>query len=106
MILLFFKLLIGHALCDFALQNPDMARGKNWNVSTPGQPAGIWPYFMAAHCAIHAGSVWLLTGSLPLGLVEFALHFGIDCAKCAGATTINTDQGLHVLCKLIYLPFL
>lgn len=96
----FFYLMFGHALADYALQTDFIARGKNWNTPIPGVP---WYYIMAAHSLIHAGLVATITGSVTLGLVEFALHFGIDCLKCAGLINIHADQGAHVACKAAYL---
>lgn len=105
---LFFALCIGHAIADFALQGVPMAKGKNRNLKLdwipPGQGAvKVWPHWMSAHCAIHAGAVWLVTGSSILATIEFALHFFIDLAKCENWTNPHQDQALHILCKLAYV---
>jgi hypothetical protein len=103
----FFALCIGHALADFPLQGEFLAIGKNRRfllaLGDPSRPANIWFVCMAAHCLIHAGFVWLITGSPLVAAVEFALHWGIDSAKCAGKTTFNQDQILHVVCKIGYV---
>ncbi len=58
---------------------------------------------MSAHCLIHAGFVWLITGSALLGLIEFVVHFIIDVIKCENRTSFQTDQWLHLLSKAIYV---
>lgn len=108
MLLLFFRLIIGHALCDFALQSDAMAKGKNRhrppeNVP-PGQvPQTIWPYWLSAHALIHGGAVMLITGSAWLGIAETVVHWGIDYAKCENWTDIHKDQALHILCKVLWV---
>ena len=102
-----FALSIGHAVADFPLQGEFLATGKNRHflirMQDPCRPASIWVVCMTVHCLIHAGAVWLITGSALLGLVEFVLHWGIDVAKCEGKTTFNQDQALHLLCKMGYV---
>jgi hypothetical protein len=106
MLLIFFKLLIGHALADFPLQGDFLARGKNRhsvNMPPPGaKPGAIWPYCLTAHSLIHAGTVWIITGSVELALIECVAHWVIDFAKCENDITLHQDQFLHVLCKLFY----
>jgi hypothetical protein len=97
----FLWMLIGHAVCDFPLQSEWLARGKNPNLQPiPGQT--IWPSALASHAAIHAGAVRLITGSWLLAVAEFITHCGIDYSKCLGRLTYNQDQGLHVVCKLLW----
>lgn len=92
-------LLAAHALCDYPLQGDFLSRGKNLNNPIPGVP---WYQCMLAHSLIHAGAVCLVTGSVYLGLVEFVLHFFIDCMKCEGDLSFNTDQLFHYLLKFLY----
>lgn len=94
----FFILLFGHCLADFALQNDFVAKSKNprFNVRE------IWIPVMFAHCMIHAGVVFIITGMLGLGLLQLVCHFLIDMAKCLnvfGKTdrSFVIDQILHVL---------
>lgn len=96
---LFALLLILHALADYPLQGDFLARAKNPSAPIPGVP---WQQAMAAHCAIHAGMVWLATGSLLTACAEFGCHWVIDRAKCRGWIGFNADQSLHALCKAIY----
>lgn len=102
-----FALCIGHALADFPLQGEYLATGKNrrflLRLQDPSRPVHIWFVCMSAHCLIHAGAVWLITGSAMLGCVEMIIHWCIDVAKCEGKTTFNQDQALHVLCKIAYV---
>jgi Protein of unknown function (DUF3307) len=98
-------MLIGHAVCDFPFQSEWMAKAKD-----PTRPliAGetIWPVALAAHAGLHAGAVRIATGSWVLAACEFIAHSGIDYLKCEGRFTFNQDQGLHVLCKLVWLMLL
>jgi hypothetical protein len=102
---LVWALLMGHALADYPLQGDFLARGKNASAPIPGVP---WQTILASHALIHAGFVWLFTGSLWLGLAEFVAHALIDHAKCTGRLgsnperAFNIDQGLHVACKVLW----
>lgn len=102
-----FALAIGHAVADFPLQGEYLAMGKNrrflLRIQDPSRPVSIWFVCMTAHCLIHAGAVWIITGSSLLAFIEFVLHWCIDTAKCEGKTTFNVDQGLHIACKAAYV---
>lgn len=100
MIALFFKLIIGHFLADYPLQADFLAKAKNHKLPIPGVP-----FYQAiiAHAAIHAGTVWVITGSGYLGICEFFLHSTIDYLKCDGKLTFNQDQIAHAICKLGYV---
>lgn len=109
MMLLFLKLLMGHALADFALQNPDMARMKNRHNKPdlskipPGQKiTPCWFYFLTAHALIHGGIVWLLTGLWWLGIFETVMHWATDFAKCENLTDPHQDQLIHVIHKVLW----
>lgn len=111
-LVMLFALTIGHAFADFPLQGDFLSRGKNRN-SPPVQladgkrgPENLWAYLMSAHCLIHAGFVWIITGSVILALAEFFLHLSIDVAKCEGKTSFATDQWLHILTKVAYVGIL
>lgn len=96
-------LIAGHALADYPLQGDFLARGKNHTAPIPGVP---WWQAMWAHAAIHGGTVGLITGSLWLGLAEFAVHFAIDRGKCSGLYGFNADQALHIVCKVAWVAVL
>lgn len=94
------QLIAAHFLCDFALQGDYMARVKN-----PHGLAPEWFWAMAGHGAIHGCAVAMITGSLLLGMLEWALHCCIDILKCDGRISYNTDQALHLGCKAFYVAW-
>lgn len=107
-----FALLIGHAIADFALQGEFLSSAKNRHsqlksfFGDEGTPKGLWIHALGAHAMIHAGAVWLITGSVVLGFLEFLLHWFIDFAKCESWTSFRTDQTLHILCKIAWVGLL
>lgn len=100
---LFFAFLVVHTLADFPLQGDYLAREK---VRKSATCKTDWLVALSAHSIIHAGGVWLLTGSLALGVAEFFLHWLIDLAKGEGKFGLVVDQSLHMLCKLVYVIIL
>ena len=110
-VLVFFALLVAHALGDFAFQGSFLSQAKNKNADLSsffpkGTPRGLWWNALLAHALIHAGAVWLVTGFVLLGLAELVLHFLIDYAKCEGWISFALDQTLHRVCKLVYVLLL
>ena len=108
---LFFLLMVGFALADFALQGDAMAKGKNRNKKPDYIPEGqkympCWYFWLGAHGLIHGGAVYFVTGSLLLGVTETILHFVIDFIKCENITNPYQDQLLHLLCRLMYWGYL
>lgn len=105
---IFFALVIGHVLADYPLQGRFLSMAKNRHADVTSlfgnetPPRGLWIHALTAHSLIHAGVVWLITGSLVLGLVETVLHWVIDYAKCEKWTNLTSDQVLHLLCKTGY----
>lgn len=102
---LFFKMLIGHAVCDFVLQNDAMGAGKNRHKDFGAQRGPNFPkwyYWMTAHALVHGGAVYLITANPFLGLIETVLHWIIDFFKCEGRLSVEQDQTLHILCKVGY----
>src|SRR5271155_4701672 len=85
----------GHYLCDFGLQTDFI-----FEFRTPGKPS--WGHVMTAHCAMHAAIVLMITNSWKMALAEFAIHFAVDCAKCKNKISMNVDQSIHLLCKLVW----
>ena len=103
-----FWLLAGHAVADFTLQTDVMAKGKNRHKRPENVPPGqkampCWYYWLTAHALEHGACVALATGSVVLGLLEAALHWIIDFAKCDGYLNPHSDQFLHLLCKILWL---
>ena len=99
---LFFKMCIGHAVADFWAQSAEMRQGKGWKNKIKSGPVLVWPYALTAHCAIHAGAVWLVTGNHWLALAEFVCHWCIDYGKCSGWYEAHADQGMHIGCKVVW----
>jgi hypothetical protein len=107
MITVLFKLLIAHAVCDFPLQGDGIGYGKNRRNPPRGVPVGqkpvaIWVHRLTAHALIHAGGVWIATGNIHFAIAELVLHWLIDWVKCENLTNPNSDQCLHLLCKIVY----
>lgn len=94
-----FALIALHALADYPMQGEFLSSAKNRANPIAGVP---WYQALGAHCAIHAGAVGLVTGSIWLALAEFTAHWLTDDAKCAGRIGFNTDQGIHIACKVIW----
>ncbi len=105
---IFFALVIGHALADYPLQGRFLSIAKNRHADVTSlfegnlPPRGLWIHALTAHSLIHAGVVWFITGSLTLSLVEMVLHWLIDFVKCEKWTSFTVDQFLHVACKAGY----
>ena len=92
-------MLAAHALCDYALQGDFMAKAKNRANPIPGVP---WYQPMGAHALIHGAAVGLITGNALVAGWEAITHFWIDDSKCVGRFGYNTDQALHVACKVAW----
>jgi hypothetical protein len=98
-LLIFFKLLIGHAVCDYPLQGDFIAKFKSHKIDSPIPGEKIWWQLLTAHSLIHAGAVWAVTGLVWLGIAELICHWWIDWAKSEGISNFHSDQALHVCCK-------
>ena len=97
-------LLIGaHFLCDYPLQGDFLAKAKNRDVPIPGVP---WYQAMVAHVSIHGLAVGLITGAWWIAILELISHFIIDDLKCRKIIGFNTDQLLHIVCKLLWVGLL
>ena len=94
-----FALVIGHALADFPLQGAYLVEKKS-RVRADGFTE--WLVALLAHSLIHAGAVWLVTGSMLLGFIELVLHALIDTGKSERKYGLLPDQCLHVGCKVAY----
>lgn len=109
---LLFKLLVGHALADFALQTDWIAKNKNrhaipggYDPKIHGPLQTIWPYVLTSHALIHGAFVFLATGRIELGIAETMAHWMIDFGKCEKWYGIHIDQALHIFCKLLWWGF-
>lgn len=94
-----FWLLVGHALCDTALQPDKLSAMKR----EPG-----WTGWMGlfGHGLIHGGAVAIATGSVPLGIAETLAHAFIDRLQCTNRIGMAVDQSLHVACKVAWIVIL
>lgn len=107
MLIIFFAFAIFHALGDFPLQGEFLSRAKNRGADLSeffgsNQPQGIWFHALTAHSLIHAGGVWLVSGSVILAGIELILHWVIDFVKSCDKTSFTVDQILHYACKMVY----
>ena len=92
-------MVFGHALADYPLQGDFLSRAKNATNPIPGVP---WYQALGAHSAIPAGFVGVLTGSLYLAIAELLVHAWTDDQKCRGNISYNTDQAIHIGCKVMW----
>lgn len=104
-----FLLLCGHAVADYALQADKMIMLKNPEYSDPLNAVrkhyGPWWWTMLAHSLINGLAVYLITGSLSSAISETAIHFAADFAKCIGFINTNTDQIIHITCKVLWAVY-
>lgn len=102
MLELFFLLLVGHAVADYALQSDYLVASKNRHDEVrDGKKHWVW--VLSAHCLINGGAVYVVTGSLLLAFCETVVHFVIDFCKCEEWFSYNVDQTLHVSCKILWV---
>lgn len=104
-LLLFFKLVIAHAVADFVLQPGPMSAGKNRHNDLRaqyGEGFPPWCYWLFSHAMTHAAFVWLLTESAICALLEVITHALIDYCKCERWLGFHQDQLLHILAKVLY----
>lgn len=92
-------LLAGHALADYPLQGDFLARAKNRTAPIPGVP---WWQALGAHVVVHGAFVAFITGIWWLFIAEAAIHWITDDAKCRGKIGFNTDQAIHLACKVLW----
>lgn len=95
----FCSLLFAHFLLDYALQGDFLSRAKNRTAPIPHVP---WYQAMFAHTAMHGLAVGFITGIPLFAILEMAIHWWTDDAKCRGELTFNQDQTIHVVCKLVW----
>ncbi len=98
-ILVFGVLIFFHFLADYPLQGDFLAKAKNRNAPIPHIP---WQQALFAHAFIHAGFVFLATGSIIAFIGELVIHAVTDDMKCRGELTFNQDQAIHFGCKALW----
>lgn len=90
----------GHALADYPLQGDFLAKAKNRTAPIPDVP--YWQA-MGAHSAIHGALVAIVTGIWWMFVLEAAIHWLTDDAKCRGSISFNQDQAIHIACKVAWV---
>lgn len=100
---LFAAFMVVHTLTDFPLQGDWLAIQK---CRKTARGKSEWLVAMWSHSVIHAGGVWLVSGSLALGAAELVLHALIDLGKGEGRFGLIADQLLHLACKACYVVLL
>ena len=100
---LFAGFVVVHALADFPLQGTYLALQKSRKLA---DSRSDWITALCAHCIIHAGGVWLVSGSLAFAAAELILHGLIDLGKGEEKYGVAADQILHLICKLAYVLLL
>ena len=111
-LILLFAFVIAHALADFPLQgdflskNKSRSHAKQVSEQCPNLPPSLWFYCLTAHSLIHAGFVWIVSGSVALAAIETVVHWVTDYAKCEGWTNFHVDQILHFLSRVVYVGLL
>lgn len=98
-----FLLLALHGLIDYSLQTSWLAEAKNRHRNPDCKLGMPWQLAMLSHCLQHGLGVFIAMNSLPLALLETVVHYAIDCIKCENGIGPWTDQGLHLLCKIIWV---
>lgn len=93
-----FLLISAHFLADYPLQGDFLAANKAKN----GQNFVPWWQALIAHAFIHGGFVALITGVWWLGALEVWIHATTDHYKCKKVIDINTDQRIHIGCKVLW----
>lgn len=102
-VVIFAAFVVMHALADYPLQGDYIAKQKS---RSSADSFSVWIIALSAHCVIHAGGVWLISGSIAFAVAELILHGLIDIAKGEGKFGLVTDQLLHLACKVVYAPLL
>jgi len=95
----FILLMLAHWLGDYSLQNDFVAQAKN---PTTELGKSYWKHVLPAHSGIHAGLVFLITGFPTLFVLEFIVHGVTDYAKCKNKISFDTDQWIHIGCKVLW----
>lgn len=105
-----FFLFAAHALMDYALQGDAMATCKCPKADSPLQKQVPWYYWLTSHSVLHGAAVgvvvhWFGYGmetALWFAVAETVIHWFIDLGKCQGVYGLHADQGLHLLCKVVW----
>lgn len=109
---LFFLLLAGHAIGDFAIQTDWVAYNKSRHTKDAmsrevlGKLENVWPWVLSAHALHHGLIVFLITQKITLGVAETVSHWAIDYGKSENWYGFHIDQVLHVIAKMVWIALL
>lgn len=100
MIRIFYELILAHAFFDLAAQSQYISYYKNpLNVHPHGT---YWPFVLVGHGLINGLGVYIVTGKISLSILETICHAIIDFGSCLRWYPIFVDQGLHLMCKILW----
>jgi hypothetical protein len=109
---LFFLLIAGHAVGDFAIQTSWVAYNKSRhakdNPALEGGTGGqiVWPWVLVAHALHHGLIVFLITQKISLGVLETLAHTITDYGKSENWYGFHMDQVLHIAAKVVWIGLL
>lgn len=86
-----FKLMLAHAVTDYALQPFWLMQWKYTKL-----------HARFAHALINAAGVYVVTQSEGIAFLELCVHFTIDTLKILKLINEGTDQALHYASKALY----
>ena len=96
MIETFWLLLVAHAFTDVVGQTERMELNKH------RKNGKVWFYWLLAHGLINGFGVYAVTQDVMLGIGETSLHMLTDYLKCEKIITLEVDQFIHLLSKLLW----
>lgn len=105
---LFFLLIAGHAVGDFALQNEWVAVNKNrhardkFPLDKQEKMLVIWPHVLTAHALHHAFLIFLITHNATVSIAEAVVHWVTDFGKNEDWYDFHIDQYIHIGMKLVW----
>jgi hypothetical protein len=105
-----FYLIAGHFLADYPFQSDAIASCKCRKSQHPAQVGVPWWYWLTAHSFVHGAMVGVIMKwygvaepiALGFAIAETVVHWLIDWGKCEKLFNIHMDQGLHIICKLLW----
>ena len=107
---LLFFLIAAHALMDYSLQGDAMAACKCRDSKSPLAASVPWYHWLTSHAFLHGGAVGLVfrwmgfdwTVVVALAATETVIHWFVDYGKCERWYSLNVDQAIHIVCKIVW----
>ena len=98
-----FYLLCAHALADYVFQTPKLGRLKQKNYRGKDRKIyGPWWWSMTAHALVNGFFVGYIMHWWVIGLLETAVHFGLDTMKSEKKIDRDQDQLGHLISKVVW----